>query len=302
MLGTYHQRMGDRIGDAADGFAVPGRIWGRAIYDDYKIRNRNAGQSDFNGRDYGFQIGVDLFEFGTGSGRHEVGFYGGYLDGRANVHGFAGGLYDQYVGRTNPTTAYVGGYWTYLADSGFYTDVVVQHAWYNGHATSSADNRINIDGTGVLASVETGYAIPLSARFTIEPQAQLVAQGVDLDNARLPNASVSQHSTGTLTGRLGARLVGNMPMGGRTLQPYLRANLWKQFASTDRTTFSFSGTNTVFNTRTSSLYGQAGAGVTFPIATNIAIYGEGDYSFTLDHGQGVTGHAVNGSVGVKMRF
>ena len=302
MLGTYHQRMGDKQGEVADGFSIPGRLWGRAIYGDYRIKNRNAAQSDFNGRDYGFQVGIDVLEFGTGSGHHEIGVYGGYLDGRASVRGFAGGLLDQYVGRTDPKTAYAAVYWTYLADNGLYVDTVIQHSWYNGHARSSDNNRVNIDGTGILASVETGYAIPLSARFTIEPQAQIIAQGTSLDRAEIPNASISQHSTGTLTGRLGARLIGNMPVDGRTMQPYVRVNLWKQFAATDRTSFATAGANTVFNVRTSSLYGQAGAGLTFPIAANVALYGEGDYSFTLDHGQGVTGHATVGSIGVKMRF
>ena len=285
-------------GVVADGFGVPGRFWGRTISDS----DRNTVRSSHDGRSYGYQMGATLFRFDGGSGRNEVGIYSSVVHERTGVSGFAGGLLDQYVGRTDPRTAYAGAYWTYLADNGLYVDAVAQHAWYKGHADSAAGNRIDVDGSGMLASVEAGYAIPLSSRFTIEPQVQLVAQEINLKQVGIPNAEISQHSPGTLTGRLGARLVGVVPLGGRTLLPYLHANLWKQFGSTDRTTFSGGAGSTVFNTSTASLYGQAGSGFTIPLRNNVAAYGEGDYRFSLDHGTGAVGNAVSGLVGIKMQL
>lgn len=298
MVGTYHQRMGARTSVVVDGSLVPGRLWGRQISD----RDRNTLPSSHDRQSYGYQLGAALFRFGAGSGSNEIGVYSSVIGARAGVRGSAGGLLDQYVGRTDLKTTYAGAYWTDLADDGLYIDAVVQRAWYNGHADSAAGNQIDVKGFGMLGSVETGYAIPLSARFTVEPQAQLVAQDLKLADVRIPNAGLVQHGTATLTARLGARLVGTVLMGETRAKPYLLANLWKQFGSADRATFSGGVGDTVFNTRTSSRYGQTGAGFTVPLRTNMTAYGEGDYSFMLDHRQAATEHAVSGSVGMKMQF
>ena len=298
MVGTYHQRLGEPSGGVAGGVRVTGRLWGREIADG----DRNSIRLRQDGRSYGYQLGAALLRFGSGAGRNEVGVYSSILDGAIGVHGFAGGLLDQYVGRTIPKTTYAGAYWTYLADGGLYVDTVVQHSWYDGHADSTAGNRIAVNGSGMLGSIETGYPVALSERFTIEPQAQFVVQDIDLKRMRIPNADIVQHGIGTLTGRFGARLIGAVVLGERTARPYFRANVWKQFGSSDRTTFSDGASGTVFRTPTSSLYGQTGAGFTVPLGTRIAAYGEGDYSFTLDHHDATSNHGASGSVGVKMQF
>jgi outer membrane autotransporter protein len=302
MLGTYHRRMGDENGGVADGFTAPGRIWGRALVEDGRFRQRGDARPTTDGRLYGFQIGVDLFRFGSGGGHHNLGVYGGYTDGDFGVRGFASGVERQAVGDLNTETTYAGLYWTYLADNGFYVDTVIQRSWYDGTADSSNGGRFGIEGDGILASVETGYGFALSPNWTLEPQAQIVAQGSSLDNVTIPNATVIQDSDAQITGRLGLRIKGRFESGGGAIQPYLRANLWKAFASRDRTLFLTPAAVTTIRTPNSALWGEAGAGVTWSLSPKMAIYGEADHRFSLDSGRGVRGSSTGGSIGLKFSF
>ena len=161
-------------------------------------------------------------------------------------------------------------------------------------------NRSDIDGTGILASVESGYAIPLSATWVLEPQGQVIAQGTSLDPVAIPNATVTQANSGQLTGRLGLRTRGRYELGTGSVQPYFRANLWKTFRSTDRTLFATAAATTVIRTPNAALWGEAGAGLTWALRPNLALYGEADRRFTLDDSQGVTGHSTSASVGLKI--
>lgn len=302
-LGTYHRRMGDQIvrDSAPDGFSVPGRIWGRVLLDDHHYRQGGTVSPSVDGRTRGFQVGVDLFQFANGSGRHDLGVYGGYTDGDATVNGFASGVQNLYVGKLKSKTTYAGLYWTYSTDR-FYVDTVVQRSWYGGHAQAVNGTRADIDGTGVLASVETGYTLPLSSVWSLEPQIQLIGQGVSLAPVAIPAANVVQDSDGYLTGRIGLRLKGQFGGARSSIQPYLRANLWKGFASTDRTIFMTPAATTTLDTRNSSLWGEAGGGLTWSVASRFAIYGEGTDRFSLDNSQGVSGHSIGGSIGAKIQF
>ena len=300
MLGTYHKRMGDENGAVGADFTVPGRVWGRVIGDSGRFRQGGDTSPTTDGRLYGFQLGVDLFRFGSASGHHDVGVYGGYTDARFAVNGFAGGVQNRYVGRLDPDATYAGLYWTYLANSGFYVDTVVQRSWYGGRTNAVNGNRTEIDGTGILASVETGYAIPLSSTWVLEPQAQIIAQGSSIDPVAIPNAIVTQADRGQLTGRLGLRTRARYELGSGTVQPYFRANLWKAFRSTDRTIFTNGASTTVIRTPNDALWGEAGAGLTWSISPGFALYGEADRRFVIDKQQGATGHSTSASVGLKI--
>lgn len=303
MVGTYHQRMGDEDAQVAQGFTFPGRTWGRFILDDARFAQNGDAHPVTDGRIYGYQVGVDIFRYGTtGGGHHDVGIYGGYTHGRAQVTGSALGLTAQHAGTLAPNATYAGLYWTYLSGGGFYVDTVLQHSWYGGHAGAQSGNRIGINGTSMLASVETGYGLALSPTWTIEPQAQIIMQGLSIDDVAIPNASVSQRDRGTFTGRLGLRLKGRFETQSGSLQPYLRANLWRGFASTDRTLFITPAATSVIRTDTSFFRGEAGAGLSWRLAPTLTVYGEGDHSFSLDHGRSRAGHSTRGSIGIKASF
>jgi autotransporter family porin len=302
MLATYHKRMGDETAAVADRFTAPGRVWGRILTEDGSFRQTGTVRPEANGNVYGFQLGVDLFRFGNDKGHHDVGIYGGYTDGNYGVRGFASGIQNQYVGKLKPNAIYAGAYWSYLANNGFYSDVVVQRSFYGGKAMAINGNRIDIDGSGILASVEAGYGIALSSRWTLEPQVQVIAQGVSINDATIPNATVVQDSDGQITGRIGLRAKGRFDAGSGSIQPYARFNLWRAFASTDRTLYRTAAATTIIPTFNSSIWGEAGAGLTWSLSPRLALFGEVDHRFSLDNDRGVVGHTTGGSVGIKASF
>ena len=144
MLATYHKRMGDDEGEVAQGFTVPGRIWSRFIAEDGRTRQGGDVRPTTDGHMFGGQIGIDLFRYGGPNGHHTFGAYGGYIDTKTRVNGFAGGIENASVGRLDPTSKYAGIYWTYQANSGFYTDTVVQYSWYGGKAEVVGGGRIGM--------------------------------------------------------------------------------------------------------------------------------------------------------------
>src|SRR3546814_18882751 len=82
------------------------------------------------------------------------------------------------------------------------------HSWFDGQTSASSGEVIDVDGSGWTASLEAGYPLPLSANWTLEPQAQLLWQQVKLDD-RADSFSTIDFATGdVLTGRAGLRLQG----------------------------------------------------------------------------------------------
>ncbi|WP_142907739.1 autotransporter domain-containing protein, partial [Klebsiella pneumoniae] len=64
--------------------------------------------------------------------------------------------------------------------SGLWADVVAQGSRHSLKA-SSADNRFDTDGTGWLASLETGLPFNITQGLVLEPQLQYVWQRLALD-------------------------------------------------------------------------------------------------------------------------
>src|SRR5690606_16490645 len=106
-----------------------------------------------------------------------------------------------------------GGYWTHIGPQGWYLDGVLMGTWYSGDATSNNNVGIDIEGTGVTASLEGGYPFALTPNWTLEPQAQLVWNHLSLDDQHDTFSSVSFDSNDVVTGRLGLRLQGNFETG-----------------------------------------------------------------------------------------
>ena len=173
LAGTYSQRS-SAVND--QGF------WGR-IQGGHTGHDGNGGiaQGDTpeSSGSYGFiQLGGDLFKHDTGTLSLTSGLYGAAgqssVDVKNDDRSAAGSVRD--------TVYSLGGYLTAVQDaSGLWADVVAQGSRHSLKA-SSADNRFETDGTGWLASVETGLPFNISQGLVLEPQLQYVWQGLSLDN------------------------------------------------------------------------------------------------------------------------
>lgn len=173
LAGTYSQRS-SAVNDQG--------LWGR-IQGGHTGHDGNGGiaQGDTpeSSGSYGFiQLGGDLLKRDTGSLSLTSGLYGAAgqssVDVKNDDRSAAGSVRD--------TVYSLGGYLTAVHDtSGLWVDVVAQGSRHSLKA-SSADNRFDTDGTGWLASLETGLPFNISQGLVLEPQLQYVWQRLALDN------------------------------------------------------------------------------------------------------------------------
>lgn len=175
LAGTYNQRS-SAVNDQG--------LWGR-IQGGHTGHDSNGGiaQGDTpeSSGSYGFiQLGGDLFKHDTGTLSLTSGLYGAAGQSSVDVK-----IDDRSAAGSVRDTVYsLGGYLTAVNDtSGLWADVVAQGSRHSLKA-SSADNRFDTDGTGWLASLETGLPFNISQGLVLEPQLQYVWQGLSLDNGR----------------------------------------------------------------------------------------------------------------------
>lgn len=173
LAGSYSQRS-SAVSDQG--------LWGR-IQGGHTGHDANSGiaQGDTpeSSGSYGFiQLGGDLLKHDTGLLSLTSGLYGAagqsLVDVKNDDRSAAGSVRD--------TVYSLGGYLTAVHEtSGLWADVVAQGSRHSLKA-SSADNRFDTDGTGWLASLETGLPFNISQGLVLEPQLQYVWQSLSLDN------------------------------------------------------------------------------------------------------------------------
>jgi outer membrane autotransporter protein len=204
---------------------------------------------------------------------------------------------DRSVGDLKLDGDSVGGYWTLIGPQGGYLDSVLQYTRLDGRARSDRGDKLNIDGHAWTASLESGYPFSLSERWTVEPQAQLIAQKVSLDSANDGVSHVSHDAQVELTGRLGVRLEGTYSASGaRLLQPYAQVNLWHGDGGRD--TLTFDGVDKIkTDYRYTSL--QLETGLVAQVSEALSLHGGVQYSSNLDSRQQ---EASGVNLGVRWQF
>ena len=277
------------------------RFFGQTLDNDYQA----FADSRASGNLGGFQGGVDLLRGSLIAGYYErAGLYGAYGDVHADVEGLV----------TNPAaTAYVlnrtgsmnlnswsaGGYWTHVGPGGWYLDAVLQGTWYYGSA-STQFARLNTDGTGFIASLEGGYPFAwpqLGPGFVIEPQGQILWQKVSFRHDYDGLGDVALGDTTGPSGRVGLRTKWTIATaGGQVWQPYLRANLWRDWGAEADTVYS--GTDIVpLLSQTTML--ELGGGLTGRINANVSVFANVDYEFAVGAAENEKRNGVRAAFGAK---
>ncbi|MEN5300928.1 autotransporter outer membrane beta-barrel domain-containing protein [Pseudomonas sp. TWI628] len=295
-LGTFHQRQGDQQLLAGQG-SLPAS-WGQAYGGALRQQWSGTVSPSLNGDLYGFKVGQDLYAKLSDNGyRQHLGLYVSHSRLDADVKGFALAVKDRSVGDLKLDGDSVGGYWTLVGPQGWYLDSVLQYTKLDGRARSDRGDKLNIDGHAWTASLESGYPISLSERWTLEPQAQLIAQKVSLDSANDSVAHVSHDAQVELTGRLGVRLEGAYnASSGRLLQPYAQLNLWHGDGGRD--TLTFDGVDKIkTDYRYTSL--QLETGLAAQVSAALSLHGGVQYSSNLDSRQQ---EASGVNLGVRWQF
>ena len=295
-LGTFHQRQGDQQLLKGQG-GVPAS-WGQAYGGNLRQQWSGTVAPSLDGDLYGFKVGQDLYaKVSDGGYRHHVGVYVSHSRLEGDIKGFALAREDRSVGDLRLDGDSVGGYWTLVGPARGYVDAVVQYTRLDGRARSDRGDQLDIDGDAWSASLESGYPIPLSERWSLEPQAQLIAQKVSLDSANDSVSHVSHDAQVELTGRLGMRLEGAFTgRGGHLLQPYAQLNLWHGDGGRDTLTF-----DDVDKIKTDYRYTsvQLEGGVVAQVNPALSLHGGVQYSSNLDSRQQ---EASGVNLGVRWQF
>jgi len=294
-LGTFHDRQGDQrllseTGAFSAGWA---RVYGKNIDQTWA----GTVTPRFDGSLSGFQVGNDLYSSQTSGGQTQrTGFFVGHTRLQGDVDGFNQGFENNSAGKIKLEGDSFGLYWTLTDPTGWYLDTVAMGTRFDGDNHSDRGLKLDNRGHALTLSVEAGYPIAVADNWVVEPQAQVIHQKISLDSQDDGVSRVSFDSDGAWTGRLGARLKGRYAVGGRPLEPYVRANLWHTFSGEDQVTF---GDTDDIVTQQKSSSADLGVGVILSLDSAVSVYASADYSSNIDS---TDQRAVVGNLGVRISW
>ncbi|CUT11116.1 autotransporter [Bradyrhizobium sp.] len=280
-------------------------VWGRVLGQQIDNHYRAFADPRASGQLLGFQSGIDLWrgEWMPGH-RDAAGIYGGYANANVNVSGLvtneaATGYVLRHTGGLNLNAWSGGAYWTHYGPNDWYLDAVAQATRYEG-AVSTQFASLSTTGFGFLSSLETGYPIRLAVfgpGFVLEPQAQVVWQYVSFDDANDGFGAVALGTTSGASGRIGLRGKWSIVSdSGELWQPYLRANLWRDWGA--RATAVYSGVDPVPLLEQATRL-QLGGGVSVRMSPRVSIYANADYQFAVGNTDGGQRDGIRGAAGVR---
>jgi outer membrane autotransporter protein len=237
-------------------------------------------------------------------GYDRAGLYGAYGDVSADVTGLvtnpqATAYILTHTGSLNLNAWSAGGYWTHVGAGGWYLDGVLQGTWYGGSASTQFAS-LNTDGTGFIASLESGvpFALPqLGPGFVIEPQGQILWQKVSFHHEYDGLGDVALGNTAGPSGRAGLRAKWTIvTAGGQVWQPSLSGNLWRDWGADANAVYS--GADVVpLSSQVTQI--EVGGGLTGRVNANVSVFANVDYEFAVGSGESQKRNGVRGAFGAR---
>lgn len=294
-IDTFHDRQGEQSLLYNDD-NIPA-FWGRSWGSHVDIHQNGDVNPSFNGTLWGLQLGQELHAVTQDDGStNRFGVLFGYSRATGDVNGFALAQQGMSVGKLQFNNYNYGGYWTRVATSGWYTDVVVM-----GSSLQLSTDSINgvagtTSGNTITSSVESGLPVALYDGLTFEPQAQLVWLRSFLDPLNDEVSEVRWNNGNTWQGRLGARLQWAFDKDGINWRPYLRTSVLRSFGQNDEVTFNG---NTVLANNMDQTAGQIGGGIVAHVSQNGSLYATTGLLTNLG---GEHQRIITGNVGVYWKW
>jgi outer membrane autotransporter protein len=344
-VGTLHDRVGDEVSfdrapppvavtSTALGDGSPGArpratpyveeapvsaahgAWGR-VFAEHGDRNGGCPVLIGPSFDYWFtavQGGFDALRWQHRDGsRDRAGVFGTIGDAQADVDGrFSDDLTRTgNLGRDSFAAYSVGAYWTHYGAWGWYLDSVVQGTFYDAKAQSVRIPALETDGWGFAASIEAGYPVKgllggwAFGGLSIEPQAQLVYQSIDLGDTRDIAAQVRFDDVESLAGRVGVRFAtsGLMPALWGLHPPlattaWFRPSYWHEFNDDPRTLFSSEIGFLPFRANIAENWVELNTGLAVQVDRHTALFTSGSYDIDTEG----DGEAWQGKIGLKVSW
>jgi len=281
-IGTFHKRRGDQA--LLDQYGVASGAWMRLLGEkrEQQWSSMIAGINyqlapKIDGHLWGIQIGLDLFGRETAWGQDRVGVFYTHTETSGTIYGNTLAVDGARSGRLALQGDSIGGYWTNVGRNGWYVDAVAMYTWLNANAASDRRIGAKSNGSAVTASLEGGAPFQISQRLTLEPQAQIVWQHVNLGNTRDPFTTINYESFDAVTGRLGLRLEDSTFVNNAPLQSFLSVNIWHDFSQTANVVFNDRNVATRMEGTSLELRG----GLSTQLTRNVAAYGSLGYMTNL---------------------
>ena len=288
-IDTFHDRQGEQ-GLLTENGSLPAS-WARVWGGNTKLSQKGDANPSFDGTVWGMQVGQDLYADTQSNGhRNHYGVLVGFSRAVGDVNGFALAHQGLGVGSLQVNAYDVGGYWTHVAPSGWYTDAILMGSALTVRTSANDGVRGSANGNALSGSVETGLPISLAQNLTLEPQAQLVWQWTSLNSFNDGASDVNWNHGNTFLGRVGARLQWSFDSNGVNWKPYLRLNVLRSFGADDKTTF---GGATTIGTQIGQTAGQIGAGLVAQVNKRASAYATISYLTNLggEHQRTLMGNA-----------
>lgn len=272
VLDRWNQRYGERTYDQNRS-----GVWARVKHERL---GTDAGVGDFRSYNTMYQFGYDYTK-PTQNGRMIWGGAIDYMDGRTDYKSIEG---DGGTDRTELSL-----YATYLADSGFYGDLVVRagrlSSDFEMYTAKGVKLDVDYDNWLYGLSFETGRQLTNNSGWFVEPQLQ--AQYIRItsgDYTTQQNTRVEQDDIDSLIGRAGFR-IGKFLANDKSSVGYFKADVLREFMGeqrihlTDKTTprggqdFCISNHGTWFD---------VGAGFQAGVTDDLYAFGDVEYRFGND--------------------
>jgi len=273
------------------------QLWVRSLYNNYK--NSESGTVNSTNQIYGVQVGKDIYVNGDGDGgMDKAGVYLAYGVYNSWLYGQASGGLKMNQGGNELINQSIGGYYVKKFSNDFYASTVAQVTRYGVTSNLLSGNGINTTGFGYLASVEIGQPFEVYGKsFTITPEAQVLVQQIQLNNASFNGTDVQYSNTPIWTSRLGVKLAteSEPDAEGKKSTAWMALNAYSTDGASPGATFS-SGNGLVSSTTNSTLAGFVG-GVQMGVSGNFSKSWSGN--MTVNYMQGLQSSPVNQSLGVQ---
>ena len=288
-LSTLHERRGE---NALDVNNKKGQAWARIIGQ----HSKDEGKERFNYETdiYGVQAGYDFNIKNSEDGNRYTGLYFAnttastdFYDRYRAENGIIAS--DKYTGKVKTKDFSLGLTTTKYYNNGFYLDLVGQLSFINNKYNSRDGVSAKQRGNALAFSVEGGKNYGLGSNWTIEPQAQLIYQYLNLKDFNDGVREVHYGNDSALRARLGFRTTYKKSF-------YSIANVWHDFSNTTEANIG----SDVVKEKYSATWGEIGLGVQLPITNSAYVYSDIRYERSFTSNPKHKGY--RGTVGFKYTF
>ena len=298
---TLDQRRGDLMLDAKNSDTQNHAAWARLITKSGTSTPETIDQGPKLDFDIAaLQFGADLYtESASDGSRSYIGTYATIGKGSGDTSNQAGTV---TTGQLHDFQAYsVGIYATNFAAHGLYVDALLQGTRYlDVGATSVYGASIQTQGTGWTGSLEVGQRWAVSDKITVVPQAQLVYDTVQMNDAMDDYGIIQFNKNNTGRARLGVLTqykddTKNTPFSGA-----FRANYWHAIDESSQTTFSsLYGVNPVsFDSTTPTDWLELDASLTVKLTQSTQLF----VNVGWEDAPASTYRAYSGRIGIQSAF